>query len=160
MASAAQPRSAQEGAMHYETGPAAAADDEWPHEMQISVDYPSNLLTLLFIRQSWQLQTMTQLPELLLAPQPGTSVAPSGASLEEWSRRWDRAWGQASAEPERMSLPSLRTAWSGGLDSIIVLPFAENWTRRLDKRHLAVSTTTRNAASSYSAALSLPIPNN
>lgn len=214
--------------MQYRTGPAAFADGEWPQEMLISVDYPENLLTLLFIRQSWQLETMSQLPELLLAPQPGTSAAPSSASLEEWSHRWDRAWGQAwewygierhrelfasissdtfrdivengyapnplvspqwtfdfgdegldrdafyawsaplrreqeielAAEPERISLPSLRTAWSGGLDSIIVLPFAENWARRLDKRHLAVSTTTRNTASSYSDALSLPIPNN
>lgn len=208
--------------MHYDPVSTSSPDGEWPREMQISVDYPSNLLTLLFIRQSWRLKTATYIPELSLAPHPGSSAAPMRVSPEEWAQRWDQAWIQAwrwygierqrelfgvvtpetfrelvnkgnplnpvmspqwaieygdegldreafyawtaplrkeeqetefETEPERVSLPALRAAWEQGLDSIIVLPFNVKWARRIDSRHLAVSTSTRNDPHAYAAAL-------
>ena len=55
--------------------------------------------------------------------------------------------------PEPQSLPALIAAWEGGLDTVIVLPYAGYFARRVTQRHLAVSAATRNDPDSYSRAL-------
>jgi hypothetical protein len=59
----------------------------------------------------------------------------------------------AAASPEPRSLPALIAAWEGGLDSVIVLPYAGYFARRITNRHLAVSAAARNDPESYSRAL-------
>lgn len=59
----------------------------------------------------------------------------------------------AAELPEPRSLPALIAAWEGGLDSVIVVPYAGFFARRITRRHLAVSATTRNDPGSYTRAL-------
>jgi hypothetical protein len=59
----------------------------------------------------------------------------------------------AAESPEPRSLPALIAAWQGGLDTVIVLPYAGFFARRITKRHLAVSAAARNDPESYSRAL-------
>jgi hypothetical protein len=59
----------------------------------------------------------------------------------------------AAVLPEPRSLPALIAAWEGGLDTVIVLPYAGYFARRITKRHLAVSAATRNDPASYNRAL-------
>ncbi|CAI3803181.1 hypothetical protein NKCBBBOE_03283 [Pseudarthrobacter sp. MM222] len=59
----------------------------------------------------------------------------------------------AAALPEPQSLPALIAAWEGGLDTVIVLPYAGYFARRVTQRHLAVSAAARNDPVSYSRAL-------
>lgn len=54
---------------------------------------------------------------------------------------------------ERQSLPDLIPAWESGLDTIVVLPYAGYFARRITRRHLAVSAATRNDPASYAMAL-------
>jgi hypothetical protein len=59
----------------------------------------------------------------------------------------------AAELPEPRSLPALIAAWEGGMDSVIVLPYAGFFARRITNRHLAVSAVTRNDPASYTRAL-------
>jgi hypothetical protein len=54
---------------------------------------------------------------------------------------------------ERASLPDLIRAWESGIESVIVLPYAGYFARRISHRHLAVSAAVRNEPESYSRAL-------
>jgi hypothetical protein len=60
---------------------------------------------------------------------------------------------RAAAAPEPRSLAALIAAWQGGLDTVIVLPYAGYFARRITNRHLAVSAVTRNDPASYTRAL-------
>jgi hypothetical protein len=78
-----------------------------------------------------------------------------------WLRRCSlHAYGQpplrtrrAGDFPEPQSLPALIAAWLGGLDTVIVLPYAGFFARRITSRHLAVSAVTRGDPASYTRAL-------
>lgn len=77
-----------------------------------------------------------------------TSCSPHGFAQPRGTR------GRMAADlPEPRSLPALIAAWEGGLDTVVVLPYAGYFARRITIRHLAVSAATRNDPASYSRAL-------
>lgn len=84
-----------------------------------------------------------------------------GDAYRDWLRRCSpHAYGlpplrppRAAASPEPLSLPALITAWEGGLDTVVVLPYAGFFARRITNRHLAVSAVTRKDPASYTRAL-------
>ncbi|MBN9605002.1 MAG: hypothetical protein J0G30_00110 [Actinomycetales bacterium] len=55
--------------------------------------------------------------------------------------------------PERRNLDELIPAWRSGIESIIVLPYAGYFARRVNRRHLAVCKTTRDDPDLYARAL-------
>lgn len=57
--------------------------------------------------------------------------------------------------PEHRSLPSLVEAWASGVTGIVQLPFAGPYAKRVGRRHLLVSRTTRMDPALYSEALRL-----
>ena len=57
----------------------------------------------------------------------------------------------SDAEPRNLS--DLIPAWESGLDTVIVLPYAGYFARRVTRRHLAVSAATRNDPATYGRAL-------
>lgn len=188
----------------------------WPHEMVINVDHPNHLLTLLYVRDTWNIAREANLPELFPAPAPGVSALPGRPSPETWGTRWNEAWHTAwdwyvqgadgdvipittsprgsgtattnpvmppmwetaygsegidrealwewivslqdaptalAETPERRNLSDLIVAWRSGIDSMIVLPYADDFSKRITTRHLLVSTTTRNNPVLYGQAL-------
>ncbi|WP_219816503.1 hypothetical protein [Arthrobacter sp. Y81] len=81
-----------------------------------------------------------------------------GDAYGDWQRRCSPpAHGQprrkAADSPEPQSLPALVAAWKNGLDTVVVLPYAGFFARRITNRHLAVSAETRNDPASYTQAL-------
>ncbi|WP_213816940.1 hypothetical protein [Glaciihabitans sp. dw_435] len=60
-------------------------------------------------------------------------------------------------EPERRNLDDLIPAWKSGLDTIVVVPFAGYFAKRITTRHLVVSSMTRNDPASYALALGVPM---
>lgn len=56
-------------------------------------------------------------------------------------------------DAERKNLSDLIPAWESGVDTIIVLPYAGYFAKRISPRHLAVSAATRNEPTTYSRAL-------
>ncbi|WP_354246251.1 hypothetical protein [Arthrobacter sp. UYEF20] len=67
---------------------------------------------------------------------------------------WDRDLSPGiPTDAERQSLPDLIPAWEGGLDTVIVLPYAGYFAQRISRRHLAVSAETRNDPEAYRRAL-------
>ena len=87
----------------------------WPHDMVISVDQPSNILELLYLRSAWGLLPDLPIPPLAAEPDPGTSSAPPTATRTEWSARWERAWRRAwewysIADPAQRPTPELLRA--------------------------------------------------
>ena len=57
------------------------------------------------------------------------------------------------SDAERRNLLELIPAWESGLDTVIVLPYAGYFARRVTRRHLAVSAATRNDPATYGRAL-------
>ncbi len=67
---------------------------------------------------------------------------------------WDQHLGaRIPTDAERWSLLDLIPAWESGLDTVIVLPYAGYFARRISRRHLAVSAATRDEPESYGRAL-------
>jgi hypothetical protein len=66
--------------------------EPWPHDIVISVDQPNNLLTLLFVREVWDIARDVDIPELAPPPAPGNSMRPESPSPEVWSERWVETW--------------------------------------------------------------------
>lgn len=122
------------------------ADSSWPQ-------YPTQ-------------ESMHQMQETMRqVMQPGQPLHPRIPPLWTADYDWDgidqdafNTWDQSLApkfptDAERQNLPSLIPAWESGLDTIIVLPYAGYFARRITRRHLAVSASTRNDPESYSRAL-------
>ncbi|MEV7133845.1 hypothetical protein AB0N24_13245 [Arthrobacter sp. NPDC093128] len=81
-----------------------------------------------------------------------------GDAYRDWQgQRRPQTHGQpprkAADSPEPQSLPALVAAWRNGLDTVVVLPYAGFFARRITNRHLAASAETRNAPASYTQAL-------
>lgn len=55
--------------------------------------------------------------------------------------------------PEHQSLPALIAAWEQGLTTIVQLPYAGPYAKRINRRHLVVSRHTRMNPQLYSGAL-------
>jgi hypothetical protein len=97
--------------------------------------------------------------------QPGQPLHPLIPPLWTSEYGWDgidqdafNTWEQSMAQkvptdPERKNLSSLIPAWKSGLDTIIVLPYAGYFAKRVTRGHLAVSAATRNDPESHSRAL-------
>lgn len=67
---------------------------------------------------------------------------------------WQRDLSQIPpSDVERRVLPDLIPAWESGMDTVIVVPFAGYFAKRITRRHLAVSASTRNSPTTYSRAL-------
>jgi hypothetical protein len=77
---------------------------------------------------------------------------------------WKSAWTEAvvarvhrprplDEEPERICLDALVPAWRAGLTTVIELPVADDFTRRVGANALAVSSATRADPTRYRAAL-------
>jgi hypothetical protein len=67
---------------------------------------------------------------------------------------WQRDLSQIPpSDVERRVLPDLIPAWGSGMDTVIVVPFAGYFAKRITRRHLAVSASTRNSPTTYSRAL-------
>ncbi|WP_157156748.1 MULTISPECIES: hypothetical protein [unclassified Diaminobutyricimonas] len=78
-------------------------------------------------------------------------------SFTDWSRGLEPPLGQPLEEtPERVSLPALIEAWQTGLQCIVVLPYAGYFAKRITRRHLAVSPSTRADPDEYRRALATP----
>lgn len=60
-------------------------------------------------------------------------------------------------EPERRNLEDVIPAWRSGLDTIVVVPFAGYFAKRITTRHLVVSAMTRGDPASYALALAVPM---
>lgn len=58
-----------------------------------------------------------------------------------------------SQQPERACLPEIDEAWMTGVDTIICLPYDGYYARRVTRRHLAVSSSTRLDITAYRRAL-------
>ena len=71
--------------------------EPWPHDMVISVDQPNNLLTLLFVRDVWDIARDMDIPALAPPPTPGNSMRPESPSPDVWSERWVETWHAAWA---------------------------------------------------------------
>lgn len=69
----------------------------WPRDMQINIELPTHLLTLLWIREAWGIASDVRLPALSPTPVVWESEAPAHASYEEWSRRWRDCWNRGWA---------------------------------------------------------------
>lgn len=69
--------------------------EPWPHEMVIDVDRPNHVLTLLFVRETWGINSNVDLPELAVRPDPEGSAMPGAPSPSMWAARWDHAWREA-----------------------------------------------------------------
>jgi hypothetical protein len=112
--------------------------------------------------------------EILLQPsQPGQPLHPSFPpfwSVEYGGDGIDRmavaSWQQSlrgdmmarmKAEPERRSLPQVITAWEGGLERIVTLPYRGYYADRIDRRTLVVSDETRMHPESYARALATAV---
>ena len=81
-----------------------------------------------------------------------------GDAYRDWQGQCrPQAHGQpprkAADSPEPQSLPALVAAWRNGLDTVVVLPYAGFFARRITNRHLAVSAETRNDPAGYTQAL-------
>ncbi|MEO2129631.1 MAG: hypothetical protein ABGX78_00095 [Microbacterium sp.] len=190
--------------------------EPWPHDMVISVDQPNNLLTLLFVRDVWDIARDMDIPALAPPPTPGNSMRPESPSPDVWSERWVETWHAAWAwyvdgggiqyrdaaridpqaaladlaahlppmwetqygsegidrdalwqwmqtlhdlprpldeAPERRGLSDLIGAWRDGIESIIVLPYGIDFSRRITSQHLVVSSMTRDDPALYGQAL-------
>ena len=55
--------------------------------------------------------------------------------------------------PERRGLSDLIGAWRDGIESIIVLPYGIDFSRRITSQHLVVSSMTRDDPALYGQAL-------
>jgi hypothetical protein len=67
---------------------------------------------------------------------------------------WDRSLSPLiPTDEERRNLSDLIPAWESGLDTVVVLPYAGYFAKRITRRHLAVSAATRNEPATYSKAL-------
>lgn len=57
------------------------------------------------------------------------------------------------AQPEHLSLPALIAAWEAGLATVVTLPYAGYFARRISPTHLVVSNETRADPALYTRAL-------
>jgi len=73
-----------------------------------------------------------------------------GDAFSDWQRDVSQI---PPSDVERRVLPDLIAAWESGMDTIIVLPYAGYFAKRITRRHLAVSAATRNSTATYSHAL-------
>jgi hypothetical protein len=68
--------------------------------------------------------------------------------------KWQQELSQIPpSDVERRVLPDLIPAWESGMDTVIVVPYAGYFAKRITRRHLAVSAATRNNTTTYSQAL-------
>lgn len=113
-------------------------------------------------------ESMHQMQETLRqVMRPGQPLHPLVPPLWTAEYGWDgidqeafNAWYQSltpkfRTDEERQNLPSLIPAWESGLDTIIVLPYDGHFAQRVTRRHVAVSSSSRNDPDSYSRALQL-----
>lgn len=76
-------------------------------------------------------------------------------ALSRWTRSLDDGHTLLWEEhPERRCLDALIPAWRSGVESIVVLPYAGYFARRITRRHFAVSKATRDDPVLYDLALS------
>ncbi|GAB2448783.1 hypothetical protein HD599_001880 [Conyzicola lurida] len=185
----------------------------WPRDMVISIDQPSTLTLLLFVRSAWGLDANGVAP-VEAEPDPGSTRAPAGLDMEAANARWIDDWARAfdaivprpewiSREPDALTLlmleadsegyfdwvASVESFWREGLDdeacwawqsrltehhgspehdavewlvpvwrsgvtTIVELPFAGYYVRRLSRETIVVSAATRRDPQLYSLALS------
>jgi hypothetical protein len=181
--------------------------------MVISIDQPSTLTLLLFVRSAWGLAA-DGVPPLDHEPPTGATRAPAGLDRAAANARWRDDWARAldavtpraewiSREPDALTLlmleadsegyfdriASVETFWREGLDdeawwawqrrltehrgspehevvewlvpvwqsgvtTIVELPFAGYYVRRLSRETIVVSAATRHDPQLYSLALS------
>ena len=89
----------------------------------------------------------------LIPPLWTTEYDWDGLDTEAFSN-WQKVLSRIPpSDVERKVLPDLIPAWESGLDTVIVLPYAGYFAKRVTRRHLAVSATTRNNTTTYSRAL-------
>lgn len=74
-------------------------------------------------------------------------------ALWQWMQTLHDAPVPLEEAPERRSLSDLIAAWRDGIESIIVLPYGIDFSRRITSRHLVVSSTTRDDPALYGQAL-------
>lgn len=55
-------------------------------------NHAQDILILLYLQNSWSLETKTQVPELDPAPNTGHSRLPSTATQDVWVARWEERW--------------------------------------------------------------------
>lgn len=60
---------------------------------------------------------------------------------------------RAGDSPLRQSLPALIAAWEGGLDTVIIVPYARYFARRTTTRHLLVSRSAHDNPAEFTRAL-------
>jgi hypothetical protein len=67
---------------------------------------------------------------------------------------WDKSLSPLiPTDEERRNLSDVIPAWESGMDTVIVLPYAGYFAKRITRLHLAVSAATRNEPADYSRAL-------
>ena len=89
----------------------------------------------------------------LIPPLWTAEYASEGVDFEAFNRWVGRLRPLTPTDVERRSLTDLIPAWESGLDTVIVLPYEGFFAKRITRRHLAVSATTRNDPVTYRRAL-------
>lgn len=141
--------------------PVSASRDEWTDRWQIAW------------QRAWDWYSIQEpdrtkhpTPEIMQdVLRPGQELHPLMPPLWTSEYEWEgldreafNQW-QATLSPfpprgsERKNVADLIPAWESGLDTVLVLPYAGYFARRMTRRHLAVSAVVRNAPDLYGRAL-------
>jgi len=76
------------------------------------------------------------------------------AAFTAWQRQLEPEMDAAlEMQPERLSLTALVGAWESGLHTVVTLPYAGYYARRISPTHMLVSTSTRSNPETYARAL-------
>lgn len=75
-----------------------------------------------------------------------------------WTRSFTRIpHGRLEDQPVRRSVQAVTAAWHAGLETVIVLPYADDYAERITARHLVVSDNVWQTTALREQALALPV---